>query len=345
MNLLPPDSHRDGKNEKNMKTTMRILLPALILGLASSCGTTGKNAEYRTDSTGLAGDNFNLPGALALFKGSNTLAEYEQKLNSDPTVNNLDLNSDGKVDYIKVLDLRDDKAHAVVLQVPVVSAGTNQLQDVAVIELQPNGDLMQLQIIGDEDIFGRALVVQPKDNTLKIVTATAAIEPKTTTVVQPLISVNGWPIISTLFSTMPNTYISPWTTASTPAYYVVREPKPFTVFLSDKKVRGFTVIETSDRIPLAYQLYVPKRQSSVFVVNRFREPLQVFRTRVVEVDDAGKTKRVKVKDGDHNNDGHPDRGNEKAEKDHKDKGHKDNDRNDDHGRGDKDHDKGDKGKK
>ncbi|MBL0110193.1 MAG: hypothetical protein IPP42_04700 [Saprospiraceae bacterium] len=55
-------------------------------------------------------------------------------LNQDDNhVNNLDLNDDGEVDYIRVIDNMDGDAHALVLQV-VVSATENQ--DIAVIEIE-----------------------------------------------------------------------------------------------------------------------------------------------------------------------------------------------------------------
>ena len=54
------------------------------------------------------GDNFSLEGALELFKKSSSPEEFERLLNSsDSKVNNLDLNEDGFVDYIKVIDRND----------------------------------------------------------------------------------------------------------------------------------------------------------------------------------------------------------------------------------------------
>jgi hypothetical protein len=53
--------------------------------------------------------------------------------------------------------------HAFVLQVPV-SASENQ--DIAVIELEKTGDEEAvLQIIGDEDIYGEQVIVEPSDGT------------------------------------------------------------------------------------------------------------------------------------------------------------------------------------
>src|ERR1044072_8414695 len=74
------------------------------------------------DSTGLPGDHFDLRAALDMFKHSKSLEEFEKKLNSeDQHVNNLDLNGDGKVDYIRVYDISKEDVHAIVLQAPVNS--------------------------------------------------------------------------------------------------------------------------------------------------------------------------------------------------------------------------------
>lgn len=51
----------------------------------------------------------------------------------DNHVNNLDLNADGDIDYIKVIDKSDGDVHAFVLQV-IVSETENQ--DIAVIEME-----------------------------------------------------------------------------------------------------------------------------------------------------------------------------------------------------------------
>ncbi len=78
----------------------------------------------------LPGDQFSLRGALDLLKQSNSPEEFEKLLNSEKNdVNNLDLNQDGEVDYVRVIDRKDGDAHAIVLQVPV---STSENQDVAV---------------------------------------------------------------------------------------------------------------------------------------------------------------------------------------------------------------------
>src|SRR5215470_14427569 len=72
------------------------------------------------DSTGFPGDNFSLQGALEMFQKSKSPEEFEKLINTkEKNVNNLDLNKDGKIDYVKVIDKTEKKVHAFILQVPV----------------------------------------------------------------------------------------------------------------------------------------------------------------------------------------------------------------------------------
>ena len=56
-----------------------------------------------TNKLGLAGDNLDLYAVLTLFQKSKTIEAFEKTLNDEQTkINNLDLNLDKKVDFIKV---------------------------------------------------------------------------------------------------------------------------------------------------------------------------------------------------------------------------------------------------
>jgi uncharacterized membrane protein YgcG len=134
-----------------------ILLAILFFG-----GIKLKAFTDDSDSLGLPGDNLDLYGVLDLFKQSVSLEDFEKKLN-DPAndVNNLDLNGDQNVDYIRVVDNVDGDAHAIALQVPV---SATESQDVAVIEIQKTGtDAADLQVVGDEELYGENYIVQAND--------------------------------------------------------------------------------------------------------------------------------------------------------------------------------------
>ena len=69
------------------------------------------------DSTGLPGDHFSLMGALELFKQSKSLEAFEKSINQENSyINNLDLNQDGDIDYIRVEDHADQDVHAIVFK-------------------------------------------------------------------------------------------------------------------------------------------------------------------------------------------------------------------------------------
>jgi hypothetical protein len=110
----------------------------------------------------LEGDNLDLNGVLELFKESKDVEDFEKKLNTESNgVNNLDLNEDGEVDYIRVVDHADSNAHSLALQVPV---NESESQDVAVIEMEEvEEDKVNLQVIGDSELYGEEYMVEPAD--------------------------------------------------------------------------------------------------------------------------------------------------------------------------------------
>src|SRR6185295_18803464 len=89
--------------------------------------------EDSTELLGLAGDNLDLYAVLTVFQKSKTIEEFEKTLNDEKTkINNLDLNLDKKVDFIKVVTKKKDDSYTFILQVDVTK---DETQDVAVILL------------------------------------------------------------------------------------------------------------------------------------------------------------------------------------------------------------------
>ena len=132
----------------------------MVCCLLSFVFLSASYAQYRTERTGYEGDFFSLEGALDLFKQSHTLRDFERQLNTQENwVNNLDLNYDGRIDYIRVEHLRQGNFHAIVLQALL---GRYDIQDVAVIEIEiiGRGEAI-LQIVGDEDLYGEEVFVEP----------------------------------------------------------------------------------------------------------------------------------------------------------------------------------------
>ncbi|CAN5342813.1 hypothetical protein BH09BAC5_BH09BAC5_13810 [soil metagenome] len=191
---------------KTMKKV--IILSALFLSGFSAKALTDEN-----DSLGLPGDNLDLYGVMDLFKQSSTLEEFEKKLN-DPAneVNNLDLNNDNNVDYIRVIDQKDGDAHAFVLQVPV-SATENQ--DVAAIELEKTGsETADIQIVGDEELYGADYVIEADEET------STGSDAKFQGF-RPVVFVNVWmwPCVRFVYAPVYVVWVSPYRWAYYPSYW------------------------------------------------------------------------------------------------------------------------------
>src|SRR5829696_611273 len=114
--------------------------------------------EDTTALLGLAGDNLDLYAVLDVFQKSKTIEAFETSLNDEKSkINNLDLDLDKKVDFIKVTTQKEGEAYRFVLQVDVSKTET---QDVAVILLNKDKDKkVSLQMVGDKELYGKDYVI------------------------------------------------------------------------------------------------------------------------------------------------------------------------------------------
>jgi hypothetical protein len=131
-----------------------------ILAAFFAAGTSVLAQDNQEDWLGLPGDNLNLYAVMKLFQESKTLESFENGLNDkNSNINNLDLNGDNFVDYIRVIDNVDGDVHNIVLQVAV---NQRENQDIAVFTVQrfQNGQV-QIQLIGDEELYGRNYIIEP----------------------------------------------------------------------------------------------------------------------------------------------------------------------------------------
>ena len=123
------------------------MLTASLLSIPVFSQTETKT-EKDTTLLGLPGDNLDLYAVLDLFQKSKTIEDFEKSLNLEKTgINNLDLDLDGKVDFIKVVTKKEGDDFTFILQVAVTKTET---QDVAVIFItkDKNGKVT-MQIVGD----------------------------------------------------------------------------------------------------------------------------------------------------------------------------------------------------
>ncbi len=173
---------------------------------------------------GLPGDNLDLYAVMDLFQKSKTIEEFEKTLNEEKTgINNLDLDLDNKVDFIKVETKQKDDDFTFVLQVDV---SKTEKQDVAVILVSKDKDKkVTMQIIGDVDLYGKDYIVEPKTSKTPSVTAnpaytgdnpvTVSVPATTTTIV-----VESAPIVQYVYSPAYVPYYPPYYYGYYPPYFM-----------------------------------------------------------------------------------------------------------------------------
>lgn len=123
------------------------------------------------------GDMFNLAACMDILRTSPTLDEFEKRINTDSVhINQLDLNLDGKVDYIRVFDKIDGDDHAIVLQA-LLSA--DDMQDIAVFSIRKENGKVVVEAIGDESIYGKGYVIRPSKSGTQLETPNPAYEGQT----------------------------------------------------------------------------------------------------------------------------------------------------------------------
>jgi hypothetical protein len=222
---------------------------------------------------GMAGDDLNLYGVLSIFQQSETLEAFEQQLNvEDSKINNLDLDGDGKTDYIKVIDHVNGNFHAIVLQ-DVINA--TESQDVAVIEVdRDKNNNVRIQIIGDEQLYGKDYIIEPINGT-----PNPGYSGNNTTVVNNnyrnrdryLYSPSGWRIIRFIFEPTYVVYVSPWRWGYYPTYWRSWHQCNYYDYHGYwRKHHSHNYFHQTNTyiIPTANTYYGPRRSSSIVVQQR-----------------------------------------------------------------------------
>ncbi|MCJ7446717.1 MAG: hypothetical protein MUO72_03400 [Bacteroidales bacterium] len=199
---------------------MKKFIITSILAALVALGTTVMAQDYPDEYLGLPGDNLNLYAVMKLFQESETLEGFERSLNDENSrINNLDLNGDNLIDYIMVQDYVDGDVHTIVLRVEL---NRNETQDVAVFTVQRfrNGSV-QIQLIGDEALYGRNYIVEPiYDETQNPGYTGRPVNRENITVVRTTYyEVAAWPLIRFIF--LPNYVMwhSSWYWGYYPSYW------------------------------------------------------------------------------------------------------------------------------
>jgi hypothetical protein len=138
----------------------KLILSAVLAISFASCNQSPNGQVYVqpaqqqdvvvTPTTSQIGDNLDLQALGEVVKQSNSAEEIENKLNQSGSINNLDLDGDGQVDYIKVNEVNDANGRGFVFLVD----GPNGSEQVAQISLSQSGDLANLNIQGNPTYYG-----------------------------------------------------------------------------------------------------------------------------------------------------------------------------------------------
>lgn len=282
---------------------------AIFISLAMSA-----QAQTKSESLGLSGDNFDLYGALDLFKDSRNAEAFERTLNSqDGKINNLDLNADGKVDYIKVVDRSTGDTKILILQDVI---GENESQDVAVIEMEKRGNEMaNLQIVGDEALYGKDYIIYPQEEQQN---TRYENEVRRTTV---YVNVWSWPGVNWVYAPSYSPWVSPYYWSAYPVWWSPWSPFGWDAYYP--RVYGYhhPYYHRANVycLPHAHREYYGHRTSSVTVINRNKEVYgRDIPTRNTKSDGRGRNENQgkpnrNVRNG--NNQVQPNRGDAKPQRD------------------------------
>lgn len=97
------------------------------------------------------GDGLDLQALGELVKNSRSAEDIENRLNQPNSINNLDLDQDGQVDYIKVSEYGSGNSRGFTFTVDTPDGGK---QDIANVDVNNAGQQVNLNIQGNQQIYG-----------------------------------------------------------------------------------------------------------------------------------------------------------------------------------------------
>ena len=141
--------------------TSRLIAFSLIALLSMAMVTMRADETITVTATSSdISENLDLKTLATLFGQAKDLEQFEQLLNNpDSAFSNLDLNGDGEVDYLRVIETADNNRHLVVIQAVLAK---DIYQDVASIFVEKDEkNQITVQVVGDEYIYGENYIIEP----------------------------------------------------------------------------------------------------------------------------------------------------------------------------------------
>ncbi|MBN1894595.1 hypothetical protein JW906_08870 [bacterium] len=221
-----------------MKKTLLAAI-TLLLGFCLAFAQEDITVEA-LDST--AAEGLDLEAVGELFKDSKNLEEFEKALNDPDTgINNLDLDENGEVDFIRIVEEAEGDARVIILQVPLAE---NEFQDVATIEIGKKGETgYEMQVHGNEILYGPDYYIVPGP-----------------------VRIHAWPVIAWMYRPAYRPYRSVYRFGFFPAWWKPYRPATVAVYrtrVAKRRGTTFTVVRTTRVRPAAKVHYKP--HSSVLV--------------------------------------------------------------------------------
>ncbi|MBE0650136.1 MAG: hypothetical protein IH595_04775, partial [Bacteroidales bacterium] len=144
------------------------ILSLFIVILVTLTGCYTQNLVTVRSANDDISENLDLEAVAALFGESTNLEDFEARIN-DPQnhISNLDLNGDGYVDYIRVVESMENGVYLITLQDVL---GHDQYQDIATIDVGRNTEgYVLVEIVGDPYFYGPNYIIQPIYNTRPVI--------------------------------------------------------------------------------------------------------------------------------------------------------------------------------
>lgn len=140
-----------------MKTKIASLFVVILIATTQCLAQNKITVEAENNDIS---NNLDLKAVATAFGESKNLEEFEQKINDyDSGISNLDLNNDGQVDYLRVIEQNENNIHVVVIQAVL---GEDSYQDIATIVVERDqNSRTTVQVIGDPYLYGNNYVIEP----------------------------------------------------------------------------------------------------------------------------------------------------------------------------------------
>lgn len=131
-----------------------------FLFIFSGWQITAQDVTTITANSDDISDNLDLEAVASIFGESKDLEDFEKRLNDPKTqISNLDLNNDGEVDYLRVMETAEKNVHSISIQAIL---GKDQYQEVAVIDVEKDSKgTTQVQVVGNVDMYGPNYYITP----------------------------------------------------------------------------------------------------------------------------------------------------------------------------------------